>query len=167
LFLASDANPDALTEIAWRAGRKPTRGGVPNLICIAEPLDALAKELPPVAERITVILPWGSLLRAVAAPEPDSLRHIAHLGLPGAELEIVVSYADERDARQEILPAARRFEEHMATLPGFYQQAGLRIVATERIPQRELAGYQTTWAKRLAFGRPREVWRLRARNAAL
>jgi hypothetical protein len=27
-----------------------------------------------------------------------------------------------------------------------------------------LAGYQTTWAKRLAFGRPRETWRLLAKH---
>ena len=35
LFVASDSNAAALTEIAWRAGRKPKLGGVPNLICIA------------------------------------------------------------------------------------------------------------------------------------
>jgi hypothetical protein len=35
-------------------------------------------------------------------------------------------------------------------------------VTVERIAPKELAAYQTTWAKRLAFGRPRKVWRLRA-----
>jgi 16S rRNA (adenine(1408)-N(1))-methyltransferase len=163
LFIASDANPDALSEIAWRAGRKPARGGVPNLICIAEPLDTLATELAAVADRITIILPWGSLLRAVAAPELVSLRHIASLCRLDANVEIVLSYDEQRDARQGILsPAGAIDERHIATLPSLYREAGFQIMSTDRISQRELADYQTTWAKRLAFGRPRKVWRLRA-----
>jgi 16S rRNA (adenine(1408)-N(1))-methyltransferase len=167
LFIASDANLSALTDIAWRAGRKTARGGISNLICIAEPLDLLAVALADVADRITVILPWGSLLRAVAAPEIESLRHLARLCLPKATIEIVLSYDEQRDVRQSApLRVGGLDEEHMrTTLPCLYEQAGLLIVAAEQISQRELADCQTTWAKRLAFGRPRNVWRLRARYA--
>jgi 16S rRNA (adenine(1408)-N(1))-methyltransferase len=120
-----------------------------------------------VADRITVILPWGSLLRAVAAPKIDSLRHIARLCLPEATIEIVLSYDEQRDARQKFpLGADGLDEEHIrTTLPRHYEQAGLPIVAAEQVSQRELADCQTTWAKRLAFGRRRNVWRLRARYA--
>jgi hypothetical protein len=120
-----------------------------------------------VARRITVILPWGNLLRAVAVPELDSLRHIARLCLPKATIEIVLSYDEKRDARQRApLGTGGLDEEHMkTTLPRLYGQAGLLIVAAEQISQRELADCQTTWAKRLASGRPRNVWRLRARYA--
>ena len=99
LFIASDANPSLLLQTAWKAGCKPRRGGISNLICIAEPMDVLAPELGAVADRVTVILPWGSLLRSVAAPDIDSLRHIAGLSVPGAAIEIVFSYDKERDAR--------------------------------------------------------------------
>lgn len=165
MFIAVDADPSALRETAWRAGRKLARGGLSNLICIAEPLDVVSAELRALADRITIILPWGNLLRAVAAPEIDSLRHVAHLCLADATLEIVFSYDEQRDARLGIpLGAAGLDEPHIAgTLPRYYERAGLRIVAAERAPQRELADYETTWAKRLAFGRPRPVWRLRAR----
>jgi 16S rRNA (adenine(1408)-N(1))-methyltransferase len=120
-----------------------------------------------VADRITIILPWGSLLRAVAAPEIDSLRHIARMCLAKATIEIVLSYDEQRDARQRIpLGVGRLDEEHMRmTLPRLYEQTGLLIVAAEQISQRVLADCHTTWAKRLAFGRPRNVWRLRARYA--
>jgi len=164
LFIASDANAVSLAKVAWRAGRKAERGGIPNLICIAEPLDTLATELGGVADRISVILPWGSLLRAVAAPELVSLRHIANLCVPDASVEIVLSYDERRDAQQGIMPPTGGFdEEHIPRLPGLYRQAGLQIVAVGRFSQKELADYQTTWAKRLAFGRARKVWRLRAR----
>jgi 16S rRNA (adenine(1408)-N(1))-methyltransferase len=122
-----------------------------------------------VADRITIILPWGSLLRAVVAPEIGSLRHIARLCLPKASIEIVLSYDEQRDVRLSApLGTGGLDEEHMrTTLPGLYGQAGLLIVAAEQISQRELADCQTTWARRLAFGRPRKVWRLRARYAGL
>jgi len=148
LFIATDANPDALLETAWKAARKPARGGISNLICIAEPLNVLASEFESVADRITVILPWGKLLRAVAIPEIDSLQHIARLTTCNASVEIVFSY----DAPQVV----------RANAPHLYEQAGLQITSLEKIPQRELVAYETTWAKRLAFGKPREVWRIRA-----
>jgi 16S rRNA (adenine(1408)-N(1))-methyltransferase len=164
LFIATDANAEGLLEAAWKAARKPTRGGIPNLICIAEPLYILAKELGNVAERVTVILPWGSLLRAVAAPEVASLWQIASLCSAGASVEIVFSYDPQRDAEEGArLGIGQLSAEYMySTLPEPYQQAGLHIVSAEKIPQQELPMYETTWAKRLASGRSRDVWRLRA-----
>ena len=65
-------------------------------------MDVLARELSAVADRITVILPWGSLFRSVAGPEPESLHQIAALCLPGATVEIVFSYDEQRDAHSAI-----------------------------------------------------------------
>ena len=174
LFIASDTNASALLDTAWRAARKPARGGIPNLLCIAEPLNVLAAELGQVADRVTVILPWGGLLTAVATPDINSLQDLAGLCLPDATIEIVFSYDSSRDARENGLfgvggPDAGTLDERhvTTTLPRIYQRAGLEIVIAEKIAQRELAAFETTWAKRLAFGRPREVWRVRARRSSL
>ncbi len=125
----------------------------------------LAAELGAVADRVTVILPWGSLLKSVAAPDADSLRSIAGLCLPDATIEIVFSYDSERDARERApLDVSVLDERHiLTTLPRLYEQAGIPITLVERLSQKELATYETTWAKRLAFGRSREVWRVRAK----
>ncbi|MCI0349574.1 MAG: hypothetical protein L0Z53_09140 [Acidobacteriales bacterium] len=163
LFIASDANADGLLEIAWRAARKPARGGIANLLCIAEPFDVLARELGRIAHQVSVILPWGSLLSAVAAPEINSLCSIAELCLPAANIEAVFSYDCQRDGRAPGLVAVldeRHIEEDLKPL---YREAYLPIAAATRIPQRELARYETSWAKRLAAGRAREVWRIQAR----
>jgi 16S rRNA (adenine(1408)-N(1))-methyltransferase len=168
LFIASDANASSLEEIAWRAGRKPARGGVSNLLCIGEPLEVLANELGAVTDRISVILPWGSLLRSVALPEVDRLRHIARLCLPDGAVEIVFSYDQQQDAREGApLGTVVLDEKHIAMLAEPYALAGLEILSTQNIPQRQLTAYETTWAKRLAFGRPREVWHIQARHAVV
>lgn len=164
-FIASDANADGLLETAWRAARKPARGGILNLLCVAEPLHVLARDLGRIADRVSVILPWGSLLSAVAAPEITSLRDIAALCVPGANVEIVFSYDCERDAHASG-PSAVLDERHLEeNLKPLYRETCLPILAAARIPQRELAQYETTWAKRLAAGRAREVWRIQARYA--
>lgn len=137
-------------------------------MCIGEPLNVLAGDLGAAADRVTVILPWANLLSAVAAPDMNSLREIAGLCVPDASVEIVFSYDTESDARDGArLGGTKLNERHvLTTLPPLYEQAGLRIVGAGKIPQKELLAYQTTWAKRLAFGRPREVWRIRARSLA-
>lgn len=134
------------------------------MICIIEPLDVLAGELGAVADHVTVILPWGSLFRSVVAPEQESLRQIATLCLPDAAVEIVFSNDEQRDAHFIARSGIPALNEHhiFAVLPLAYQGAGLRITTVERISKEELAGYETTWARRLAFGRPRKVWRIKA-----
>ena len=166
--MASDANPDALRRIAWRAGRKAHRGGRSNLLCVAEPLDVLA-ELGSIADRVSVYLPWGELLRTVAGANPESLRHLAQLCLPDATLDVVFSYDEEYDSRS-VFPSdlATLSESHMrAHLPAQYGDAGFQIVKVDRIQNRELAALETTWSRRLAFGRPREVWRIRVVSRTL
>ena len=162
LFVASDANPDVLRDIAWRAGRKASRGGLSNLLCIAESLSVLAG-LGAIADRISVFLPWGELLRTVAGASPESLRHLAQLGLLNATVDVVFSY-EQHDSGSIFLPGLESLTEpHLRErFPAQYAEAGLRIVEADRITHRALANLGTTWSRRLAFGRPRDIWRIRA-----
>jgi 16S rRNA (adenine(1408)-N(1))-methyltransferase len=149
-------------DTAARAARKLSRGGLRNLLCIAEPAETLADELAEIANRVTVILPWGSLLRAVALPDIPFLSVLRRLCASDATVEIVFSY-DERDAgQQHRLGFASLQESHVRTiLAEAYERAGFRVTSIEAICQSDLRSYQTTWATRLAFGRARETWRLR------
>ena len=124
----------------------------------------LAAEFGRVADRISIILPWGSLLRTVAAADIEALRQIAKLCLPDANIEIVFSYDPEHDAGEGArLGIPNLNEQYMTlTLAELYDRAGLHLVAAAKIPLTELARYETTWAKRLASGRSRDVWRIRA-----
>jgi 16S rRNA (adenine(1408)-N(1))-methyltransferase len=149
-----------LLETAWKAARKPARGGVSNLLCIAEPLDVLAPALGAIADRVTVILPWGILLQAVAAPRKESLRDLAALCLPDAAIEIVLSYDERNDAKLD--------GQHMLeSLPRLYEESGIRVIEVEKIDHRKLEQYETTWASRLGFGRSRDVWQVLARVASV
>jgi 16S rRNA (adenine(1408)-N(1))-methyltransferase len=150
-------------DTAARAARKLSRGGVRNLLCIAEPAETLANDLGAIANRVTVILPWGSLLRAVALPDIPFLSVLRRLCASDATVEIVFSYDERRDAGQQHRLGFTSLEEsHVRTiLSEAYERAGFRVTSIEAICQSDLRSYETTWATRLGFGRPREIWRLR------
>jgi hypothetical protein len=122
------------------------------------------RKLGNIADHVTVILPWGSLLHAIATSDIASLLQIARLCSSGASIEIVFSYDPERDGQEGArLGLADLNEKHIRSmLPEIYRQVGLEVVCVEAILQQELSEYETTWAKRLALGRRRNVWRILA-----
>jgi 16S rRNA (adenine(1408)-N(1))-methyltransferase len=125
--------------------------------------EELALEVTGIARTLTLLLPWGSLLRGIACPEPSTLSALRDLCQPDAELELVFSHG----ARDGVLDIALD-EEHVrsALLPA-YASAGLRVKHVARLDRAALARYPTTWARRLASGREREVWRTLLRPSGL
>jgi hypothetical protein len=136
---------------------------VPNLLCITEPTEILVAELSGVANRVSVILPWGSLLRGIALPETTFLNHLRFLCASDATVEIVFSYDERRDAGQQgrLGFAPTNEWDVRGILAESYERAGFQVASIETISQSGLRLYETTWAKRLSFARPREIWRVR------
>jgi len=114
---------------------------------------------------VTVLLPWGSLLGAVARPEPDALLRLRALCKPGAELEVVFGYGPQIDAatiRALALPALDA-PGRLAALEAAYGAAGFAARARP-VARDEVRALPTTWAKKLAFsGHARAFVAVRAR----
>jgi 16S rRNA (adenine(1408)-N(1))-methyltransferase len=147
--------------MARKAGRKPARGGVDNLICIAAAAESLSAELPAVADHISIVLPWSRLLATVAQPVLQDLRAIAALGREGATLDVVFSYAPDIDLGAGLqLPAIDRHHVDV-TLPAAYRDANLRVRSIAPVFAQSLKEFPSTWMGRLAHGRAREFWRIR------
>ncbi len=164
LHVGIDANAEALREASRRAARKPKRGGAPHALFVRAAAEALPDELAGLANAVTVLLPWGSLLRGVAAPEPLVLAGLRALCAPGATLLVVTGYDPRRDpgtAGARPLAPLSRERLDVEVLPA-YRDAGFAADAAVATPA-ELRGLGTTWASRLAFGRERSYWRIRAR----
>ena len=146
MFIATDLNPDAMQDTATRAARKASRGGVRNLLCIAEAAETLAGDLGGIANRISVILPWGALLRSIAFPETSYLASLRRLCASAANVEIVFSFDERRDAGQQFrLGLASLQEPHVrGVLLESYKRAGFCLTSIETISPSELRSYETT-----------------------
>lgn len=138
LVIGIDANADALREASARATRKPSRGGVTNVIFARLALEEMPGDLEGLATELTVLLPWGSLLRAVAAGEVSTLRRTCRAG---ARVRVVFGYGAEDGTLG--LPAIDR-----ARLEAAYRHAGFEVTCR---PLADIGSVSTTWAKKLAF----------------
>jgi 16S rRNA (adenine(1408)-N(1))-methyltransferase len=140
-----------LREISIRASRKPTRGGLPNVLFGRLSLEDAPGELVQLADAITVLFPWGSLLRAVALPEPEALRKLALIGKPSARFRFLYGYGPcEARAVEELGLPPLGGPSALRELEDAYADAGLRVGA-RYVPREEVASIQTTWAKKIAF----------------
>jgi SAM-dependent methyltransferase len=146
-FVGVDNNADKLAEISRKAARKPDRGGATNALFVRASAEALPAELAGLAASVTVLLPWGSLLRAVIEPDVSVVAGIRKLCRPGGRLRVVSG----EPVRRSVVAG--------------YQAAGFAAVV-KAITAAEVRALHTTWASRLAFGRPRVFTQIAATASA-
>jgi 16S rRNA (adenine(1408)-N(1))-methyltransferase len=120
-------------------------------------------ELAGLADELTVLLPWGSLLAAVARPDAGGLAGLRALCKPGAAVRIVFGYGAAEVAAIRDLDLPPLDDAAGAQLAAAYRAAGVDVRA--RFPLLdEVRALPTSWAKRLAFsGRERRFMELRGR----
>jgi len=136
---------DAVAENLRDASRKSPE----NALFARLPLEASPGDLVAMADRLTVLFPWGSLLRAVAEPEAANLARLRALCKPAAEVRLVFEVTSDAAALE------RRYTEAGFSLQG-------RPMSVEEARQ-----LPTTWAKKLGYsGRPRAFCEFAGRASA-
>jgi len=152
LVIGIDANADGLRDTSRRFAAKPARGGLPNALLGRLALADAPGQLAGLANTLTVLLPWGSLLGAVARPDAAALGTLRGLCVSTAELRVVFGYGPRTDGaaiRDLALPSL----DDPATLPTLeraYRDAGFAVTA-RLVDTAEVRELPTTWAKRLAY----------------
>jgi 16S rRNA (adenine(1408)-N(1))-methyltransferase len=139
------------------ASRRASRRGPANALFVVAAAEQLPPELHGVADELTILLPWGSLLRGVLAlDDAAAAAHgIASLLAPGGVATAILSIENRDglgnlprlDAPDACSALRRRWRDHGLTV------CDLRPTTTE-----EIAATGSTWAKRLAAGRGRSAW---------
>lgn len=155
-----DANAAGLRELSGRAARE----GLDNVVYVRAAVEDLPATLAGVADDVTVVLPWGSLLAAVARPSVRALHGIRGLCQPGARLTVVLSVDPARDRAELLrlrlgsLPSA----DAAGLLAPGYAAAGFVLASALPLRPEDLARWPTTWARRLAYRSERWIVRVEA-----
>ena len=160
LYIAVDPDAETLADYAFRASRKPARGGVANAVFVVAAAEGLPSELRGLADRVRVNFPWGSLLRGLLQPQPDILTVVMALLLPGGVLEIIMSYDPANDPNAfagDPLPAFDAGYLEASLVPA-YEAAGIVCTGHRRLTQDEALAVPSTWGRRLLHARPRDVY---------
>jgi len=164
LFVGLDANAAGLRELSGRA----FRAGLANVVYIRAAVEDLPLPLSGLADSVTIVLPWGSLLATVALPAVSLLRGIRALCQPGATFTIVLGIDPDRDRsevrRLGLTPLVQR--DPVRHLSAGYRAAGFALTAARQLRPQELALWPSTWARRLARRHSRFLCQLEATATA-
>jgi 16S rRNA (adenine(1408)-N(1))-methyltransferase len=164
-YIGIDCNTRPLEKIGEKIFRKPSKGGVSNLLYLLAAVESLPSELDGIANEIHILFPWGNLLRAVALGETDVLHHIKNISAAHSFLEIVIGFDPQKDkqelARLGIPPLSLKFIEE--TLAPLYWKAGFMILKSELLSEKDWAELRTSWAQRLRSNPVRLAFKLSCR----
>jgi 16S rRNA (adenine(1408)-N(1))-methyltransferase len=148
-----DAQPDAMRRTAARAGAKPARGGVPNALFVWAAVEQLPGELAGITD-VHCLMPWGSLLRAMVAPEPAVLRAIAARCAPDARFLITLNLHAWRPPVPEVgVTTEPSPESATGSLADAYAAAGWHLETADYLDAAAIAQLGTSWTKRLGSSR--------------
>ncbi len=164
-FIGVDANPRPLEKVSEKIHRKPSKGGLSNILFLQSSVEALPSELDGMADEVHVHFPWGSLLRAVATGDETVLQNLRRIFSAGALLEVVIGLDPERDrAEMERLELETFSASHIdSVLASRYEDAGFEVLKTGTLLASEWSRLQTSWAKRLKGNAKRTLFYIVAR----
>ena len=150
--------------------RTSLRKKLANVLYVVASIEMLPQELFGLADTIYIILPWGSLLKAVINPSPKILGDLKSL-LKDAEndgtkslgtLQIVFGYSQDFEPSEttrleiEDLDLNKTKEKIVPR----YEDGGFKCINLTELGKDELKNFETTWSKKLSFGQDRPLFRL-------
>ncbi|HUG48811.1 MAG TPA: class I SAM-dependent methyltransferase [Candidatus Limnocylindria bacterium] len=157
LVIGADADAAAMREASLRAARQQRKGGLPNALFLATSAERLPGPLAGKVDLLTVVLPWGSLLRGVALPDPDLLARLSCALRPAGELELLLSVQPaDRSLGLDVLDGPTIDELMLA-----YVAAGLGCREARRATGDDVDRLGSSWARRLGVPHLRPAWLLR------
>jgi 16S rRNA (adenine(1408)-N(1))-methyltransferase len=165
LVVGVDPAWQRMTETAVRAARKPAKGGAPNLVLVSSANETVPAALHGVADEVTVLMPWGKLLRGVVLGEADVLSGLRAVAKPGAPLEISIGTSIWREpVPLEIRDLPELTPETVVStgLTDRLAALGWEVGDVRLVPHTDLDTISSSWARRLGSGATETVLHLRA-----
>lgn len=149
LVIGVDAEASALAGASRKAATNPEKGGLPNALFLVEAAERLPGVLAGRADVVTVVLPWGSLLRGLLGADSAIVTGLRQLLSPGGELVLFLSELDRAQ---------------VDALVGRVGQHGFRVEEVRAATESDVSALSSGWARRLGIPARRPAWVVRLRQ---
>jgi 16S rRNA (adenine(1408)-N(1))-methyltransferase len=161
LVIGVDASAAAMAESSRRAARSSSRGGQPNAVFVVAAAEQPPDELVGIADELLVTFPWGSLLAGAVGLDAAAAGGVAALLKDGGHARILASVVDAD--RLGLRPLG---DQDASALADRWACHGLTLAEFRPATPSEIDASRSSWARRLAAGRRRPVWRIELVKAA-
>jgi len=145
LALGIDASAAAMAEASRRAARPTRKGGLDNARFVLAAAESLPTVLAGRAALVTVLFPWGSLLRGCLGLDDTVACGVAGLVAPGGVLELLLAPA-QRDRLAGVPTSETAIVEAASRAFGPH---GLEVIVARTASPDEIAATGSSWARRL------------------
>ena len=160
LYIGADPVEKQLREYSVKSVRKKLE----NTVFLASSLENLPITMTEIADKVSVILPWGSLLGQIVNPSKEAINKITALLKVSGELELILGYSPDLEPsesdRLELPELTQEYIENVVVRAFETLSGTLKLEKCELFPKEKLTDIGSNWAKKLAFGKPRQIYRL-------
>lgn len=142
--------------------KKALRRKLNNALFVVGSTENLPCELLGSANKIYITLPWGTLLENIVKPTKEKVLELGNLLKGTGQLEITFGYAPElepSETKRLELPEINMELIEKVMVPVF-ELANFHLKNLEEIDKEGLKNLETTWAKKLKFGKDRKIYRV-------
>jgi 16S rRNA (adenine(1408)-N(1))-methyltransferase len=152
-----------MADASRRAAQPAAKGGLPNALFVVAAAESPPPELRARASLVTVLFPWGSLLRGVLGLDERAAGGLVALVAPNGTIDALVSVMP-RDGIDGIGSLDRAALDRLAATFG---RSGFKLTSAAPASPADVRATGSTWGRRLlAAGTDRPVWRLSLRRQA-
>ena len=147
--------------------KKSVRSRLNNVLFIVGSIENLPLESDGIIDKININLPWGTLLESIVKPTKDTVSKLSRLLKKGGEINIIFGYAPDlepSETKRLDLPVIGT-ELIEKTISPLFMSCGFTLENFREMSKKELKDIETTWAKKLNFGKDRKIYNISFRKS--
>lgn len=145
--------------------KKANKDKLENVLFVVGSIEVFPQEIIGVANSLSVILPWGSLLKQIVNADFESIKKLCSCVKKPGEIEIILGYHKELEPSEVARLELQELNEDYIKqnlIPVFFN-LGYTDVSVSQMQKQVLQDFETTWSKKLTFGQDRPIFRIFAK----
>ncbi|HPD74391.1 MAG TPA: class I SAM-dependent methyltransferase [Patescibacteria group bacterium] len=148
--------------------KKSNRRRLKNALYVIGSLENLPDELYSTVDKIFINLPWGTLLEKIVKSNETYTNELFKILKKNGEIEIIFGYVPELEPSETERLDLPVIENESDVLKAFSTFKKIfEVIEMKRLLKDELEKIETTWAKKLKFGKDRFIYKIVLRKIAV
>jgi len=161
LFIGIDPVKENMIKVSSKIVKR-YKNSLCNILLMISSVENIPSALNGIADRITIYFPWGILLEGIVKPIEYLMKKIVCVAKDKASFDFITTYSENCDGNEIIkrrLPEidSSYFDEKYTKK---LNEIGLILKSVNVLSNNELKNFDSQWAKKLAFGKSRQFFRL-------